>query len=85
MQTVPLSRRTVQEIEDVIDLVREVVADGVITCAEIISLNTEIQEAYASAMETDTAQAAGISFIRNGINSQRSQRLARSLDGDTAA
>lgn len=85
MQTIPLSRQTVQEIEDVIDAIDVATADGVVTAQEAIVILAEVREAHQTAMETDDAQAAGISFIRNGRNSQRSKRLTRAYDGDHAA
>jgi hypothetical protein len=85
MQTIPLSRQTVQKIEDALDLVAEGIADGVITPDEFTAVCQEVQAAYASAMATDDAQAAGIAFMRNGGSSQRAQRLTRQWDEEHVA
>jgi len=77
MQTQPLSRITVNEIEDILDALVELAADGELCRKDQALIRREIEEAYEAAIATDEAQAAGIAFIRNGAQSQRVRRLTR--------
>lgn len=82
MQTVPLSRVTVQEVENLIDLLQEVTADGIFCSSDRTRVSAQEQEVYRAAMASDDAQALGISMMRNGPTSQRTMRLHRQYTQD---
>ena len=77
MQTQPLSRITVQEIEDILDMWIELAADGELCHRDQAAIRKEIEEAYDAAIATDEAQAAGIAMMRNGPQSKRVKHLTR--------
>lgn len=82
MQTTPLSRIAVEQVEELIDLIDDVTADGILTADERQMLGVESHEAYAATMATDDAFALGISMMRNGPMSQRTKRLTRQYAQD---
>lgn len=80
VQVIPLSRKAVEEAEELVDLLAQIMEDGIVTAVEMHVLAKESNDVYQAAMATDDAQAAGIAFIRTGVSSQRSGKLRRSIE-----
>ena len=77
MQTQPLSRITVNEIEDILDTLVALSADGELCLKDQAQIRREIEEAYEAAIATDEAQALSVAMMRNGPQSPRVRKLTR--------
>lgn len=78
----PLTTITVVEIEDVIDLAKQLFAnDGRIDETEFGALMTELTEAYHAADHADASYRLGMSWMHNGEEARRSRDLQRSYEG----